>query len=601
MHKKIILAALLFVSIGIFIPSVHPVSAQACPAGKECKWFNVADVTQFGVPYAPTGQNFYNDGATKNHLCQTQGYDFNPGDVKQAKWGNCNDEHYVTWNGSGWQVQACWAVSYVTDVFCARDVVSPPTVTLSADPTAVSFGGTTQISWSSTNATQCIAGGDWSGLKDTSGTEESGRFFLGDKFFVIQCSGPGGKASASLDVPIYYIPSAPTISWTITPGSVESGASYRVEAEGRDSDGDLMSVSIDKDGVPFAYVGGGDGSSNRSSNPTSDTGPKTVTYTAWAVDSTSRKSSVISQNVTINPPAVAGAPTISWTSQPSSAPSGESYTIEAEGRDNAGKLAKVSIDKDGTPFAYAGGGDGFVGRSGNPTSDVGPKTVTYTAWSEDSAGVKSSVISHQVQIGGAAWFCFIPALCGSSNPPADPFNPVIGPNPGPFVGPVPGPFVGPSGSPGNSGLGPAPAPAPAPKPVPGFTISVDPGTVRAKSLAGFSGITEQEARISVNPVAGFSSPVSVTVDQSSIPQGIQPEFSFDGGATYSATPTGVLTYDGQFYRSGGTIYLSVRIRFKGTLAKTTYPITFIGQGGGKSSSATMTVDSRPLYPGFQEL
>ena len=46
-----------------------------------------------------------------------------------------------------------------------------PTVTISANPTSVSSGGSSTLTWSSTNATSCTASGGWSGSKATSGTQ----------------------------------------------------------------------------------------------------------------------------------------------------------------------------------------------------------------------------------------------------------------------------------------------------------------------------------------------------------------------------------------------------------------------------------------------
>ncbi|HWA09517.1 MAG TPA: hypothetical protein VG838_08720 [Opitutaceae bacterium] len=98
------------------------------------------------------------------------------------------------------------------------------------------------------------------------------------------------------------------------------------------------------------------------------------------------------------------APRISWTNSfgstnPSQVQSGQTYTISADGQDDNGNLVAVSINKNGQPFAYAGGGDGFGGNSQNPTSDpIG--TVTYTAWAGDSYGEQSPTITWTVAVIG---------------------------------------------------------------------------------------------------------------------------------------------------------------------------------------------------------
>ena len=45
-----------------------------------------------------------------------------------------------------------------------------PTVTISANPTNITSGNVSTVTWSSTNATSCTAAGGWTGTKATSGT-----------------------------------------------------------------------------------------------------------------------------------------------------------------------------------------------------------------------------------------------------------------------------------------------------------------------------------------------------------------------------------------------------------------------------------------------
>jgi hypothetical protein len=91
-------------------------------------------------------------------------------------------------------------------------------------------------------------------------------------------------------------------------------------------------------------------------------------------------------------------PTIAWTSVPASAANGEGYYIAAHGNDADGNLAQVNVWKNGQPFAFAGGGNGTDGDSGNWTSDGGPQTVTFTAQAVDADGATSAIISHTITI-----------------------------------------------------------------------------------------------------------------------------------------------------------------------------------------------------------
>ena len=205
--------------------------------------------------------------------------------------------------------------------------------------------------------------------------------------------------------------SAPTISWTATPGTVASGQTYTVSVHGHDDDGNLTQVNIWKNGQPFAFAGGGNGTDGDSSNPTSDTGPQTVTFTAQAVDSTGATSPVISQTVVIGAPN--HAPTISWNTNPGTVASGQSYTVSAHGYDQDGNLTQVNVWKNGQPFAFAGGGNGTDGDSGNPTSDAGPQTVTFTAQAVDSTGATSATISQTVTISAPN---HAPSIAWNTNP-----------------------------------------------------------------------------------------------------------------------------------------------------------------------------------------
>lgn len=91
-------------------------------------------------------------------------------------------------------------------------------------------------------------------------------------------------------------------------------------------------------------------------------------------------------------------PTIAWNSAPTSVANGEGYYIAAHGTDPDGDLAQVNVWKNGQPFAFAGGGNGTDGDSGNSTSDGGPQTVTFTAQAVDAAGATSPIITHVVTI-----------------------------------------------------------------------------------------------------------------------------------------------------------------------------------------------------------
>lgn len=78
---------------------------------------------------------------------------------------------------------------------------APPVVNLNASPGTVTPGAASTLAWSSTNATDCAAGGSWSGTKATSGSESTGPL-TASSTFSLTCNGPAGNASAQAMVTV---------------------------------------------------------------------------------------------------------------------------------------------------------------------------------------------------------------------------------------------------------------------------------------------------------------------------------------------------------------------------------------------------------------
>ncbi len=68
-----------------------------------------------------------------------------------------------------------------------------PSVTFSAAPNPVPYNTPSTLTWSATNATSCTAGGDWSGVKATSGSESTGNL-MSSKTYTLYCTGPYGDS-----------------------------------------------------------------------------------------------------------------------------------------------------------------------------------------------------------------------------------------------------------------------------------------------------------------------------------------------------------------------------------------------------------------------
>jgi hypothetical protein len=102
-----------------------------------------------------------------------------------------------------------------------------PAVTLTANPTSVMSGGSSQLTWTSTNATTCTASGAWSGGKATSGTQSTGALSA-QSAYTLSCTGAGGTSQQSVTISITATPPAPTVTLTANPVTVASGGSSQL-------------------------------------------------------------------------------------------------------------------------------------------------------------------------------------------------------------------------------------------------------------------------------------------------------------------------------------------------------------------------------------
>jgi hypothetical protein len=119
-----------------------------------------------------------------------------------------------------------------------------PTVTLSANPSSVASGGTSTLTWSSTNATSCTASNGWSGTKAVSGTQSTGTL-TASKTYSLMCTGTGGSASANATVTVAGTPPA-NATPTANAGpdqTVASAASVQLNGTGTDTDGTIASYA----------------------------------------------------------------------------------------------------------------------------------------------------------------------------------------------------------------------------------------------------------------------------------------------------------------------------------------------------------------------
>ena len=88
-------------------------------------------------------------------------------------------------------------------------------------------GQTATLSWSSTNATSCVASGSWIGSQPLSGSQAASPT-AGSFAYALSCTGPGGTAGTSATLTVTSSstpPPLPTVNLVVSPASVNAGES----------------------------------------------------------------------------------------------------------------------------------------------------------------------------------------------------------------------------------------------------------------------------------------------------------------------------------------------------------------------------------------
>ena len=103
---------------------------------------------------------------------------------------------------------------------------STPALTFSASPDNVPYNGSSTLEWSSSNVSECLATGDWSGSKNLSGSRTFSSLTT-DQTFTLDCSGTNGSISQTVTVQV-AAPGAPSVSLTASPTSVAYNGSTQL-------------------------------------------------------------------------------------------------------------------------------------------------------------------------------------------------------------------------------------------------------------------------------------------------------------------------------------------------------------------------------------
>ena len=172
--------------------------------------------------------------------------------------------------------------------------VPAPTVTLTASPTSIASGGSSTLTWSSTNATSCTASGGWTGSKATSGTLGTGAITMPSSYS-LTCTGTGGTSGVST-VLVNIIPTATLVA---APSVIASGGSSTLTWSSTNA------TSCTASGAGAGWSG------SKATSGTQSTGALTATTSySLSCSGAGGTSSLVTATVTISSGTVTLSPTI---------------------------------------------------------------------------------------------------------------------------------------------------------------------------------------------------------------------------------------------------------------------------------------------------
>lgn len=242
-------------------------------------------------------------------------------------------------------------------------VAPAPTVTISAVPTSVAAGGTSTLTWSSTNSTSCTASGGWSGPQQTSGSTGT-TAINADTTYTLNCGGTGGSAGASATVTVV---STPSVTLSAAPTSVAAGGSSTLT---------WGSANV----TSCTASGGWSGTKTTSGSATVSAINSTTTYTLTCNGAGGNASA--SATVTVVP-----APTVTLSASPSSITSGASSTL-------------TWSSTNATSCTASGGWSGSKSASGSTSTGALSTTTSYTLTCTGTGGQASATAT--VTVGGTS-------------------------------------------------------------------------------------------------------------------------------------------------------------------------------------------------------
>jgi phospholipase C len=246
-------------------------------------------------------------------------------------------------------------------------MVSPPTVTISASPTSITAGASVTLTVTAANATKVtVTGSDGSsfGLPATGGTNSVSPTTT--VTYTATAVGSNGTASATATATVTVTAATPaTVTISANPASITTGSSSILTIAATNATQLTVSGS---DGSNYALPQSG---GTQTVSPTA-----TTTYTATA---TGAGGAMVTAQTTVTVTALAAAPTVTLTANPATIASGSSSTLTVTATKATGVVLTGS---DGSSYTLAPTGG---------TQSVSPATTTiYTATATGATGVTTT-------------------------------------------------------------------------------------------------------------------------------------------------------------------------------------------------------------------
>ncbi|MFP5236545.1 MAG: alkaline phosphatase family protein [Acidobacteriota bacterium] len=449
---------------------------------------------------------------------------------------------YVTFAG------ALVALASGCSMFHVNGTSTPPTVSITANPTSVDAGGTATLTVTATDATQVtVSGTDGSSytLNAAGGTQSVTP--TQTTTYTATATGTGGQTQATAMVTV-NAPPPPTVSITANPTTIASGSS--------------STLTITATNATQVTVSGTDGSSytlqpnggTQTVSPTS-----TTTYTATASGTGGK--AIASATVTVSATPPPGAPTVNISANPTTIGQGSSSTLTVTAT-NATQVTVTGTDGSSYTLQPTGG-----------TQSVSPSsTTTYTATATGSGG--SAKQSVTVTVSATAPPPNAPTVSIAANPSTI----AQGSSSTLTVTATNATQVTVTGTDGSSyTLAPT-----------GGTQTVTPAstTTYTATATGSAGSAKQSVTVTVNPPPPppAAPAVSITANPTTISAGSSSTLTVTATNATQVTVTGT---DGSSYTlapTGGTQKVS-------PTSTTTYTATATGTGGTAKQSVTVTVNA----------